>query len=234
MTMESSSSKLKFTLINPTSPLWRVKKRERPKNSKVFRFSMLPSLSVAAAMPPQVETTIIDEDVEPIDFDTDADLIGISFMTFNAPRAYEIADHFRSNGKTVIFGGYHPTFMSEEAIQHADAICLGEAEPNIPHMIHDFIKGKLKPFYQHDLMDLGDLKRVDRDLIRSGSYITRNAVQATRGCYHHCEFCSIAAFNQYKIRTRPVGHVIEELQHLDRYILFMDDNITLDREYAHV
>lgn len=70
---------------------------------------MLSSLYVAAAMPPYVETKIIDEDVEPIDFETDADLIGVSFMTYNAPRAYAIADRFRrEKGKPVIFGGHPP------------------------------------------------------------------------------------------------------------------------------
>ena len=63
---------------------------------------MLPSLYVAASMPSNVETRILDEDVEPVDFNTHADLIGISFMTYNAPRAYEIADRFRKKGKTDI------------------------------------------------------------------------------------------------------------------------------------
>ena len=226
-------TKLKFTLINPTSPLWRIDQRsQKPKNSSVFRFSMLPSLSVAAAMPDYVETTIIDEDVEPIDFNTDSDLIGITFMTYNAPRAYEIADIFRAKGKTVIFGGYHPTFMKEEAIEHADAICIGEAEGNVSRMISDFLKGNLQPFYQCEPIDLADLKPIDRKLIKNGAYITLNAMQATRGCYNQCEFCSVAAFNQYKFRFRPVFRVIEEMRQLGNYILFMDDNITLNRAYA--
>lgn len=73
--------------------------------TRIFRFSMLSSLYVAAAAPPGVETRILDEEVEPVDFDTDAELVGLSFMTFNAPRAYEIADRFRLEmGKTVIMG----------------------------------------------------------------------------------------------------------------------------------
>jgi radical SAM superfamily enzyme YgiQ (UPF0313 family) len=59
-------------------------------------------------------------------------------MTFNAPRAYEIADKFRVRGKSVIFGGYHPSFLPDEVIQHADSVCLGEAELNIPRMIEDY------------------------------------------------------------------------------------------------
>ena len=117
---------IKFALINPTSPIWRVQGGERPRQSRFFRFSMLPSLYVALSMPPYVETQIIDEDVQPVNFDIDADLIGLSFMTYNAPRAYEIADFFREKrAKPVIFGGYHPTFMPDEAIQHADAVCIG-------------------------------------------------------------------------------------------------------------
>ena len=107
---------LKFLLINPTSPLWRVNGSQRPVNSSVFRFSMLPSLYVAASMPSYVKTEIIDEDVEPINLNTDADIIGISFMTYNAPRAYELGDLFRARGKTVIFGGYHPSFKPPKII----------------------------------------------------------------------------------------------------------------------
>lgn len=157
---------LKCVLINPTSPLWRVKSKQKPVNHSVFRFSMLPSLYVAASMPPHVQTQIVDEDVEPIDFETDADIIGVSFMTYNAPRAYEIGDIFRAKSKTVIFGGYHPSFMPEEAIQHADAICIGEAEYNVPKMISDFQNGGLKQFYKSELVDLAELPKLNRNLIK--------------------------------------------------------------------
>ncbi len=230
--MKGTNNKIEFLLINPTSPLWRIKTNQRPANSSVFRFSMLPSLYVAASMPEYVNTRIVDEDVEPIDFSLDVDLVGISFMTYNAPRAYEIADKFRSIGKKVIFGGYHPTFMQEEAIKHADAICIGEAEYNIPNIIEDYMAGQLKQFYKNELVDLSKLPLLNRNLLKSRSYITVNAMQATRGCYHRCEFCSVSAFNEYKIRTRPVGQVIDELKQLGRYVLFMDDNITLNKEYA--
>jgi len=223
---------LKFVLINPTSPLWRVKKDQKPINSHMFRFSMLPSLYVAASMPTNVSTTIIDEDVECIDFETDADIIGISFMTYNAPRAYEIGDIFRSKGKTVIFGGYHPSFMPEEAIKHANSICIGEAEYNVPKMIADFQNGKLQKFYKNELVNLTELPKLNRQLLKNNSYVTTNALQATRGCVHHCKFCSVAAFNRYKIRTRPIENVIDELRNLGKYVLFMDDNIILNSEYA--
>jgi len=194
---------------------------------------MLPSLYVAASMPAFVETQIIDEDVQPIDFDMAADLIGLSFMTYNAPRAYEIADFFRmKKGKPVIMGGYHPTFMPDEAIRHADAVCIGDAEDNIPRIMADFTTGKLKPFYRSELPSLAGLLIPNRRLIRKSDYAPLDALQATRGCYHRCSFCSVAAFHHYHFRTRPVAEVIDELKTLGRRVLFMDDNIIGNRDYA--
>jgi hypothetical protein len=93
---------MKFLLINPTSPNWRVTPGQRPrKSTQYFRFCMLSSLYVAASMPPDVQTEILDEDVRALDYDSDADLIGLSFMTFNAPRAYDIADEFLRKHQTM-------------------------------------------------------------------------------------------------------------------------------------
>jgi radical SAM superfamily enzyme YgiQ (UPF0313 family) len=189
---------------------------------------MLSSLYVAAAAPPGVETRILDEEVEPVDFDADADLVGLSFMTFNAPRAYEIADRFRfEKRKTVVVGGYHPTFKPEE-----DAVCLGEAEPNLPRIIDDFRSGRLKPFYRGGLADLGSLPPLNRSLVSRGLYLWTDTVQATRGCPQQCTFCSITAFFDHSFRSRPVQHVIDELRSLGKRILFMDDNLTSSRDYA--
>jgi radical SAM superfamily enzyme YgiQ (UPF0313 family) len=223
---------LKFDLISPTASIWRAQRKGGTRGPRVFRFSMLPSLSVAASMPAGVETRIIDENVEPVDFDTDADLIGISFMTFNAPRAYEIADRMRDRGKTVIFGGFHPTFLPYEAIAHCDAVCVGEAEYNLPRMIADFRSGSLEPIYRSERVDLADLPVPPRDLLQPRRYLTPNVLQATRGCPFRCKFCSIAAFHGYEIRTRRVGAVIDELHGMGRQVVFMDDNIIGDRDYA--
>ena len=177
---------IRFVLINPTSPTWRVHPGERPRAARYFRFSMLSSLYVAAAMPPYVQIRIIDEEVEALDFNMDADLVGISFMTYNAPRAYAIADKFRARGTPVIFGGYHPTFLPEEAIQHADAVCIGEAENNLLRMMEDFCAGRLQPFYRSQPVNLAGLVRPRRELIRKQYYAPLDFLQATRGCNYRC------------------------------------------------
>lgn len=224
---------IRFVLINPTSPLWRAQPGSRPRGSRYFRFSMLTSLAVAASMPPFVETRIVDEEIEPIDFDIPADLIGISFMTYNAPRAYEIADRFRKEKrKPVILGGYHPSFMPQEAIGHADAICIGDAEGNTTRMLEDFARGGLQPFYRCDPISLDGLPPINRSLIRKANYAPVDVLQATRGCHFRCSFCSVSAFHHHQYRTRPVGSVIDELKTLGPVILFMDDNLFGEREYA--
>jgi len=223
---------VKVLLVSPTSPLWRTQAAGAYRGPRAFRFSMLSSLYVAAAMPPGVETRIVDEDVEPVDFEADADLVGISLMTYNAPRAYEIADEFRRRGKTVILGGYHPTFMPEEAACHADAVCVGEAEGVVPQMLTDLRAGRLRRIYRSAHASLRGLPIPDRSLIRRGAYITPDAMQATRGCPYACTFCSVAAFCRHEFRTRPVDEVIDELGRLGRRVLFVDDNIIGDREYA--
>lgn len=226
--------KIKFLLINPAAKQWRAAEwKSPPLRTRIFRYAMLSSLSVAASMPENVLTRIVDEETEPVDFDTDADLIGISFMTFNAPRAYEIADTFRlQKGKPVILGGYHPSCLPEEAIRHADAVCIGEAEPVMPQLIRDFQNHCVQHFYSNGLADLALLRIPDRGLLRQGLYAAVDAIQATRGCPQACTFCSITSFFHHRFRTRPVESVIEELRSLGKRILFLDDNLTADADYA--
>src|SRR5512137_1393767 len=69
---------------------------------------------------------ILDERFDNIDFEDDADLIGISAMTYQAPRAYSIADEFRKRGKQVVIGGWHPSALPQEARPHATALVVGE------------------------------------------------------------------------------------------------------------
>lgn len=194
---------------------------------------MLTSLSVAAAAPEGVTVRIVDEEVEPVDFDEDADVVGISLMTFNAPRAYEIADRFRlEKGRKVILGGYHPTFLPAEALGHADAVCVGEAETSLPRMLEDAAAGRLGGVYAGGRADLAALRRVDRSLVPGGRYARVSPLQATRGCRQGCAFCSIAPFFGQAFRPRPVPDVVDELRGLGPRVLFLDDDIIASREHA--
>jgi radical SAM superfamily enzyme YgiQ (UPF0313 family) len=227
--------RIKFLLINPTSEYWRRDNRPRPRiRTRAFRFSMYTSLCVASSAPDYVETQILDEDIEDIDYNTDADVVGVTFMTFNAPRAYEIGDYFRRvKNKVVIFGGFHPTFMPDEAIKHCDSVCIGEAENKLGKMFDDYRNGTLKKFYREcSQADLSKRIKMKRDLIKSSAYVPFDVVQATRGCPNQCKFCSISSFYKHEFRTKPVEDVIDEIKELGHYLLFIDDNIIANREYA--
>ncbi len=57
------------------------------------------------------EISIVDENVEEIDFEKPVDLVGISALTMTAPRAYQIADNFKKRGVPVVMAGIHPTML---------------------------------------------------------------------------------------------------------------------------
>lgn len=224
---------MKLLLIAPASGKWRGSGRGRGKGGKTFRFSMLSLLSVAAATPPDIEILIVDEQVDEIPLDARPDLVGITCMTALAPRAFEISDRFRAMGVKTVLGGMHPTFCPDEALAHADAVVLGEAESVWEGLLSDAAEGGLKGFYRADRpADLSALRRPPYRLLNMENYSTR-AVQAGRGCEHRCAFCAVSAFHNHRLRMRPVGDVIGEVRDIpERFFLFVDDNLTADREYA--
>src|SRR5260370_1762002 len=108
-------------------------------------------LAVAASIPDdQYEVVLTDENIESIDFDLQADLVGISAMTSYVNRGYEIADQFRAKGVPVIMGGVHPSFMPQEALKHSDAVVIGEVELVIDKLLDDLKQGSMRGLYKSD------------------------------------------------------------------------------------
>lgn len=187
---------------------------------------------LAAITPKKHNVKIVDENNQDIDFDENADLIGITCYTMTAPRVYEIADEFRKRGKTVILGGYHPTAMPEEAGKHADSIIKGMAEINWPRALEDFEKGNLKKIYERDHnFDVNAVPSLRRDLITHNPFL--GALQTTRGCTNRCEFCAISSFCGNVVIQRPIKDVVEELNNMqNKLVIFHDPHLTLHRQYA--
>src|SRR5205085_3732923 len=86
------------------------------------------AMGILAARASGWEVAFYDEKAEAVPLDLDTDLVALSVETFTARRAYAIADAYRARGVRVIMGGYHPTFLPDEALQHADAVVVGDAE----------------------------------------------------------------------------------------------------------
>ena len=189
---------------------------------------------LAALTPPEFDIKIINDECEKIDFDDPIDLVGISFLTPAALRAYEIADAFRKKNIPVVFGGVHASALPDEAIEHADSVVIGEAENIWPKLLDDFKNNNLKRFYKSEVfVDLTNLPIPRRDLLNKKIYLSTNVVQASRGCPQGCEFCSIEKFFGKKTRFRPVENVIEEIRGMDRqkFLLFTDDNLIVNLAY---
>jgi radical SAM superfamily enzyme YgiQ (UPF0313 family) len=226
-------SSVKFLLIHPASARARMLRGHPRPTDRIFQQSVLSCLYVAAATPSYVQTRIVDEDVEAIDFGADVDLVGLSFMTLSAPRAYEIADRFRTErGIPVIMGGFHPTVLPEDAAPHADAICIGDAENKMARIMEDYLGGRLQPVYDGTPPDLAEVPVPNRHLLSRFRHAPIDTILATRGCPYGCTFCSITAFHRHTYRMRPVEHVVEELKTLRRRVLFVDDNLIVNRDYA--
>jgi radical SAM superfamily enzyme YgiQ (UPF0313 family) len=189
---------------------------------------------LAAITPEEIEIQIIDESVEPIDFDADVDLVGITAMTNMAPVAYRIADEFRRRKRTVILGGVHVTVCPDEAQSHADAVVVGEAEPVWREVINDFRQRQLNPRYQ--LKALFDMKGYGiprRDVLRSKYYLFPSTVETGRGCPFDCEFCSVSRTAGRSYRFRPIDEVLADVDSLkNRWIFFVDDIINGHRQHA--
>jgi radical SAM superfamily enzyme YgiQ (UPF0313 family) len=201
---------------------------------KTIWFAHLTLTTLAALTPPEIEVKITDENVEPIDFEEEVDLVGLTGMVMHASRAYEIAQRFRRRGIPVVMGGPHASSLPFEAKEHVDAVVIGEAEDVWEGLIGDFQNGCLKPFYRADRYCSMEGRPHPRiDLLRKDAYMTVNCVQTSRGCPHQCDFCHVTHFFGKTYRCRPVKDVIEEVKRLEGdFLVFVDDNIAGSRHYA--
>jgi radical SAM superfamily enzyme YgiQ (UPF0313 family) len=201
----------------------------------MLRFSLLPLTTVAALTPVEHDVQLCDENVCGLDFNMDVDVVGISFMTALAPRAYEIAREFRRRGKITVAGGYHATLFTGDVAEHFDAVVTGDAEELWPRVLSDIAVGRLQKIYcSANLPDLSLVPVPRRDLTTTWSkhYATCHAVQTGRGCKHGCRFCSVTAFHQHTYRHRPLERVLAELRQVPRNFMFVDDNIIADPDYC--
>jgi radical SAM superfamily enzyme YgiQ (UPF0313 family) len=235
---------LKLLLITPNNPynifrapqMFKVAGRIS-KYMQVRSRAAFPGLNLAilAAITPQhVETQIIDESVEPVDFDNDADLVGITAMTNMAPAAYKLADFFRRRGKKVVLGGVHVTVCPDEAQEHADAVVVGEAEPIWQELIADFERGQLKPRYRaRQLFDMKGYGIPRRDLLKRDRYLFPSTLETGRGCPFDCDFCSVSRTAGRAYRFRPTEEVLADVDSLqNRWVFFVDDIINGHRQHA--
>jgi len=223
---------LKVALISPRGPLYRHRTGIWKKS---MRYMPLTLPTLAALIPPELphRLQVLDEGIDAIPWDLDADLIGISAITGSAPRAYELADHYRRQGKCVVLGGVHPTLLPDEAALHADSVVTGYAEDSWPQLLRDFTAGRLQSRYrQAGDLKLGGRPLPRRELLPDGQFTVASTIEATRGCIHRCSFCVVPTAWGRPLQ-HPVGEVVAEIRSLRaRRIIFLDLNLIADVDYA--
>lgn len=205
----------------------------RDKFSTKLTYAPITLVALAAMVPPELnaQVDICDEMVQSFSYDTQYDIVAISFVTSSAVRAYEIAEKFHEKGSYVAFGGYHTSFMPDEAAQHADTVIIGPAERAFPQFLRDYANKVPQSRYEMRHITPDDCVIPRRDLLPKKGYLNVPCVVANRGCPNGCEFCAISALNEPCMR--PVSAVIDEIASLKtRRMLFFDPNFFYDKPYA--
>lgn len=191
---------------------------------------------LAAMTPDNWEVEVNIEVIDEINFDTDADLVGIGTMGYAIYRGIEIATEFRKRGKVVVMGGYMASLVAEKALEYVDSVVIGDAEISFPLLLRDFEKSRsIQRIYHHPIENLKGLPLPKYELLLEKPIGNMLPVQAGRGCTQSCSFCSIAALYNGRYFTRPVDEVIRDIQRVkdlgfNRFYL-LDDNIVSNPKY---
>jgi radical SAM superfamily enzyme YgiQ (UPF0313 family) len=205
----------------------------RARASRFLNFQQITMPYLAARVPSDWQVSHVDEEAEEIDWSIDPDLVGITFHTPSAYHAYDLAARFRSRGVCVAMGGPHVTLVPDEAALHADVIFLGEAEGIWEEFLSDFRAGTYRRVYrQEDAVCLEGAPMARKPLYHRRDH-SSGVLFATRGCPNRCDFCTVAIMYRQGLRKRPVAEVAAEYASFPgKRIIFWDDNIAADKEYA--
>ncbi len=241
----------KIRLINPNSPLSNITMPEIIRKMTFTRKALFAPTGLticAAVVPKRWAVEVVDECT--LDgrhqAKADVDIVGISAMTAQAKRAYEVADDYRRLGVTVIMGGIHPSALPEDALQHCHSVCKGDAESTLPHLIADWEaavergedpRDGIARIYDWAEFPTAPIATPRKDLLDPRDYLVANPIQTTRGCPHNCNFCTTPGVFGRKFRQRAIADIVEEIReakerHRSWCFIFADDDFGGNHQWA--
>jgi len=208
---------MKILLVAPKNPesFWTFD-RILPSLNKKCVFPNLSLPTVAGITPPQHEVVLCDENVEEIDFETDADIVGLTGYVIHQKRILELAAEFRRRGKTVVVGGPFASLCPEELHGKVDVVFVDEAEYTWPQFLREYETGIWQSeYHQVEKPDMHDSPLPRFDLLKTDRYRTMT-IQFARGCPFSCEFCDIIVMYGRRPRTKAVEQVMAEIREIHR------------------
>ena len=219
---------MKVTFVLPA-----IGKKPGKKYLKSWLMEPLTIAVLNSLLPADCEREFYDDRIEGINYDTETDVVLLTVETYTAKRAYYISEQFRKRGRKVVMGGYHVTLMPEEALEHCDAIMVNNCGDNLKKLLSDLENGALQERYVGK--PCIDYKIADRSIYKKQEkkYLPVSLVETGRGCYHNCEFCSIAKYYDSHYIHRDVQDIIAEMKACKHKLFFLvDDSIFSSKEFA--
>jgi len=190
------------------------------------------NLALLAALTPAGNSiTLVDENIEPIDFArcARADIVGLTGMNVQRRRMKEIIHELKRHGVFTVVGGPWVTVQEDDIAGLVDVIFIGEAEQTWPRFLGEWAEGRHgKRYEQAERTDMATVPVPRLDLLRMKDYAF-GSVQFSRGCPFECEFCDIIVTFGRRPRIKTSAQVLAELDALvaagQRFAFIVDDNL---------
>jgi radical SAM superfamily enzyme YgiQ (UPF0313 family) len=168
---------------------------------------------LAALTPPGHRVTLVDENVEAIDFArcARADIVGLTGMNVQRLRMKEVLFELKRRGVFTVVGGPWVTVREDDLADLADVIFVGEAEETWPRFLAEWSAGHHQTRYeQAERTDMATVPAPRLDLLRMREYAF-GSVQFSRGCPFECEFCDIIVTFGRRPRIKTSAQILAEL-----------------------
>ncbi|WFU05368.1 radical SAM protein (plasmid) [Rhizobium sp. CB3171] len=171
---------------------------------------------LAALTPAEHTVTLVDENVEPIDYDlcAQADIVALTGMIVQRFRMKEILTELRERNCFTVVGGPWVTVKEDYFEGLVDVTFIGEAEETWPQFLLEWAEGRHAGRYaQSDKTDMSKVPIPRFDLLKMDEYAV-GSIQFSRGCPFTCDFCDIIVVFGRKPRIKASAQIIAEMEAL--------------------